>query len=262
MHSGALLKAVMITALSTALIFVTGCKKDSPTETPDPDALQKRSESAHFIYYSAADDTGIDTLWQERFYGWLSDQLAVTNTEKFNYYKYRDRNHILKLTGKNTNGFADPKTLNFYTIWKVDNHEFTHAFVTRKIGHPPALFNEGIAVAYQATYNPAGGMVPSWNGQDYHTLAKGFKNNGTLPTLTTLLGYNSFWSVDAGITYPVAGSFVRYLITTYGVTKLKTYISGAAFTDNETKIRSDVFSVYGVPLDSLWGNWERFIAAY
>ena len=84
---------------------------------------------------------------------------------------YRDRAHLRALTGRYTNGFAEPGTTRFHTIWQIDNHEGVHTLVILQIGHPPALFNEGVAVAHQT--EPAQSILtPRWNGTDLHVLAR------------------------------------------------------------------------------------------
>ena len=41
------------------------------------------------------------------------------------------------LTGRSTNGFAEPGTTRFHTIWPTDNHEVVHTIVILHLGFPP-----------------------------------------------------------------------------------------------------------------------------
>ena len=147
-------------------LILSGCH-DSPTDPAD--RLSTRVESAHYVYLHAAGDA-VDPLWQERYYDWLIGQLGVDPGQKLEYRKYRDRAHLRALTGRNTNGFAEPGTIRFHTIWPIDNHEGVHTIVILRLGHPPALFNEGIAVAHQAIL-VSDVFEVRWNGQRLDDLA-------------------------------------------------------------------------------------------
>ena len=63
-----------------------------------------------------------------------------------NYNKYRDRSQIRKVTGLETNGFAEPSTYTVHSIFPHDGHEAAHVY-TALVGRPSDFFNEGLAVA-------------------------------------------------------------------------------------------------------------------
>jgi hypothetical protein len=134
------------------------------------------------------------------------------------------------LTGPVTSGFAEPGTRRFHSIWPVDNHEGVHTLVILQLGHPPALFNEGVAVAHQT--NPAQNVLtPRWNGTDLHVLARQYDAAGRLPSLGSLLPTSEFFDFDTNVTYPCAGSFVRYLIDTRGLAAFRVFLAGVACVD-------------------------------
>lgn len=167
--------------------------------------------------------------------------------------------HIEALTGKATNGFAEPGTTRFHTIWSIDNHECVHTIVILQIGHPPALFNEGVAVAHQT--DPARGILtPRWNGTDVHVLARGYDAAGRLPALASLLRSTDFFGFDTDVTYPCAGSFVRYLIDTYGLDQFKRYVGSASFDDAAATTESRFQSAYGRSVAAVWADWRAAIA--
>jgi hypothetical protein len=152
--------------------MIPSCKKDDLGNSQE-DKLTKHISSIHFDYYYSENDKDIiDTTWQEKYYNWLIDTLNLESEIKLEYYKYRDREHLKRVTGRETNGFGEIGTKRFHTIWKVDSHESVHLIVTLLIGHPPAIFNEGIAVAHQADYFKYPDFIPGWNGQDFNKLAK------------------------------------------------------------------------------------------
>lgn len=167
-------------------------------------------------------------------------------------------NKILS-TGKETNGFAEIGTNKFHTIWKIDNHECVHTIVTQLIGHPPAIFNEGIAVAHQADYFKYPKFLPGWNGQNLNRLTKKYKQNGQIPSLDKLLGTYTFGDYSPEITYPISGSFVSYIIDNYGIAKMKEFIGISKFEDSRGKISNDFIRIYGLAIESVWNEWGNFI---
>lgn len=250
----------LITLGLTFTCLIYSCKKDSPTIFTE-DMLTETYSSKHFDYYFSKNDSAIiDTFWQEKYYAWLVEKLQVNVQEKIQYYKYRDNAHIKRVTGKMGNGFAELETYKIHTIWEEDNHESVHIIVTQLIGHPPAIFNEGIAVAHQANYFKYPVFIPDWNGQDFNILAKNFKQNGKIPPLDKLLGIYSFWDYGEEITYPVSGSFVQYLIKQYGLEKMKSFITICDFNDSKEKIRAYFNSTYGISIEAAWSEWNYYIS--
>jgi len=229
---------------------------DGPS--PTHPALTSITESIHFVIHSAPGDT-VDSVWQDQYYDWLVAALQLQASPRLDYFKYLNRAHLEAITGKATNGFAEPGTTRFHTIWPTDNHECVHTMVILQVGHPPALFNEGIAVAHQ-TDHVRGILTPRWNGTDLHTLARGYDASGRLPALSTLERSSDFFNVDAEVTYPCAGSFVRWLIDTYGLVPLKRYISSATFDDAASTTENRFQLAYGRSLPSAWSEWRAAIS--
>ena len=220
-------------------------------------ALTEITTTAHYVIHAAPGDTG-DTTWQEAYYEWLLPALQLQPSPRLDYHKYRDRAHLAALTGRNTNGFAEPRTTRFHTIWPIDDHEGVHTLVILQIGHPPGLFNEGVAVAHQT--DPVRGLLrPRWNGTDLDTLARMYDASGQLPPLSSLLSSTDFFRFDTNITYPCAGSFVRYLIDTHGLGPFKTYLASATFDDAAGVTETRFQTAYGRTLASVWEEWRTRI---
>jgi hypothetical protein len=213
--------------------------------------------STHYVYYMARGDV-VDTTWQERYYAWLTASLGVTPAAKLEYHKYRDRTHLRALTGRNTNGFADPGTVRFHTIWPMDNHEGVHTLVILYMGHPPALFNEGIAVAHQ-TDPSRNDYTPRWNGEPLHTIARRLDASGRLPASGSLLTSTGFAAQDPEITYPVSGSFVRYLLDQYGLARMRTFLAGSSFSDSDLRTVTRFIGAYGKTVDEAWTEWRAWL---
>ena len=213
--------------------------------------------TAHYAFHSAAGDS-VDVEWQEAFHAWVSAELEITEPRRLEYFKYRDRAHLASITGRSTNGFAEPGTLRFHTIWPIDNHEGVHTLVLLHLGHPPALFNEGVAVAHQ-TDPFAGDLVARWSGQDIHDLARTFLRQRRIPALTALLRSPDFFSHSDAITYPTAGSFVRWLLDRYGLGAFRALLAGASFDDPAETTRQRFQTAYGMPLEDAWTAWQSWL---
>jgi hypothetical protein len=235
-----------------------GCAEDAtqPEEVPE---LEETFMSAHYTYHLARGDA-VDTTWQELYHAWLIPALELQAQGRLDYFKYRNRAHITAITGRATNGFAEPGTTRFHTIWPIDNHEVVHTLVILQIGHPPALFNEGVAVAHQA--NPQAGIfAPRWNGQDLHAWARQFDLTGQLPPLSAILTSPDFFRFDTNLTYPMAGSFVRYLLDTHGLARFKDFLHNARFDAAAAQTEAAFLAAYGESVSSVWLDWRTWLVA-
>ena len=245
-----------VPGLTLALTAATAaaCSGSSTRPSESAPALTQVTTSAYYVIHTAPGDT-VDAAWQDRYHEWLLPALQLESSPPLDYYKYRDRAHLSALTGRQTNGFAEPGTTKFHTIWPIDNHEVVHTLVTLQIGLPPALFTEGIAVAH-STDPIRGVLIPVWNGPDVHTIARSFEQSGQLPALSSLVRSTDFARFDANMTYPCAGSFVHFLIETQGLARLKAYFRSATFDDAPSVTEARFQSAYGRPLASLWDEWR------
>jgi hypothetical protein len=244
--------------IPVALLLAAACGGD-PSGPGEADRLDVRVESEHLVYLSAAGDAA-DSTWMEGYWDWVTARLGVAPGQKLELRKYRDRAHLARVTGRSTNGFAEPGTNRFHTIWPRDNHEIVHVLVILEIGHPPALFNEGIAVAHQAL--PASGILyAQWNGRNVHAIAAEHLAANRIPDVAALLESPDFFRLDEGFAYPLAGSFVRFLIDRYGMAPLRAYFGGSTFDDGAAKSRALFAAAYGVTLDAAWAEWRAFLAA-
>ena len=233
------------------------CDRNPAGPSASYPALTVVTQTVHYTVRAAPGDS-VDVAWQDRYFEWVTQALEVDPSPRLEYLKYRDRAHLKALTSRETNGFAEPGTTRFHTIWPMDNHEGVHTLVVLQIGHPPALFNEGVAVAHQT--DPARGVfTPQWNGSDLHQLAKNYDAAGRLPALAPLIRSTAFFDFDTNITYPCAGSFVRYLIDTHGLASFKAYAGTATFDDAPATTDERFQAAYGRPLAAVWDAWRTWL---
>ena len=230
---------------------------DSPTAPDNLPALALQEETAAYTYRAAPGDP-IDTAWQRTYHDWAVATLDLSLTRRVIYNKYLSRQHMGSITGNsNTNGFATLETFEIHTIWPTDNHEVVHLF-TSTFGFPPALFSEGIAVAHQT--NPArNDFVAKWNGTPLHDHARTFRRTGRLGRLGQMIESNAFRGFDAEITYPQSGSFMRWLIDTQGLAKVKALFGRVAFQDPAAASRAAFLDVFRMTLEEAEERWLAFI---
>jgi hypothetical protein len=120
------------------------------------------------------------------------------------------REQMKLLVGHETNGsaFYDSNTVTGVASEKSNsiysNHEIFHVVAMNLWGVPDIWVNEGMAV-----YSDN-----KWNGHDLYQLTKYLADNNRLVSLDRLLKH--FRKVDDLISYPLTGSFVKYLDETYG----------------------------------------------
>jgi hypothetical protein len=221
--------------------------------------LTQTQTSTYYTYHFSPGDS-VDAAFNDAFYAWDSAQLGVKLSAKIQYYKFTDVSQKQKLTGISGNAYSDPATFSVYTIWPIDNHETTHV-LTAVIGTPTPFFNEGMAVANQT--DPLDGIyTPDWNGHSPHYWAKQYLQQGTLPALSSILDESSFEAMDPSTSYPIAGSFVRYLIDTTSLAAVLKMFAGASYNDPAATTEARFQQVFGAQLTTLEQNWHAFLLQY
>jgi hypothetical protein len=130
--------------------------------------------------------------------------------QRLHLFIVESRGQMKLLVGHETNGSAFYKTNTVTGIASeksnsiYSNHELFHVVAMNLWGVPDIWINEGMAV-----YSDN-----KWHGHDLHQLAKYLADNNRLVSLDRLL--KDFRKVDDLISYPLTGSFVKYLDETYG----------------------------------------------
>jgi hypothetical protein len=228
---------------------------------PSAPPLPLFAETAHFRFYAEAGDR-IDTNWEEQYHAWATAQLGLTLTQKITYNKYTSRPDMGDHTGNySSNGFAQPDTLTLYTLWPTDNHEVVHLY-TSQFGRTPGLFNEGIAVAFQV--DPvAGDFVTRFNGVAVDDACRTYFQAGTLLLPLSRIAQTSDWVglTDSVLAYREAGSFMRFLLDTYGVDRVLQFFRMSTTDDPLPAIDAHLVQAVGRSLEQLEAEWLRYLGA-
>ncbi len=249
---------IRVTFLSICACF--GCKNSEESLTS---SLVLVGTSTHYSYYqSINDDTPLDTLWMEQHYEWATNALSITSKNKLNFFKYLNRDHLRKLTGRDTDGYAEVGSWDFHSIWHPEGHENIHTLVINSYGHPPLIFTEGIAVALNPQPIYGFGIFlgkPTWNGRDIDAISMEFIKNNKLPELYILLDNRSFRKLELNLTYPISGSFVKFLLSNYPIEKIKVLFQSIPFDSSISRIEMEFQQIFSEPIQSVWDNWQKQI---
>jgi len=169
-----------------------------------------------------------------------------TYRARINVFIVDSRAQMKKLVGHETNGsaFHDANTLTGIASEKMNslysNHELFHIMAMNIWGVPGTWINEGMAV-----YSDN-----AWHGHDLYQLTKYLVDHNRYVPLEKLI--TDFRKADDRLSYPLAGSFVKYLDETYGRQTVEEIWKGK---------RKDITRLTGKSLKELEQDWLTRIRA-
>ncbi len=172
-----------------------------------------------FIYTEktlAANDIEKIATEQEECFNKICSMLKVNFTEKIKYYLLESPEEVGKLYGINEpiNGFAVWGENKIYAVYNdtikcIGPHEDAH-LISFVVNAPKSNFIvEGLAMYFDE----------KWWGLDNDICAVYYKDCDKNLSVSKLLSNDEFDSLDCEVTYPIAGSFTKYLITTFGINR-------------------------------------------
>ncbi len=252
------------------IALLAGCGSPSPTSPstqtsstpPSPEvlaqALPATQESANFTWHYSPGDS-VDPPHEEAWYTWAIAHLGVSSPEKIQYYKYTSTGQMQQITGMAANGWADVPSNSVHTIFAWQGHEVVH-LLTALVGRPSDFFNEGIAVTMQVDPYASDPTQALWNGSPPDSLARAALSQGRLPHVQDMAATSAFRLIPDTDGYPWAGSFMQYLVTTYGISKTLDFFRGGAGRDESLDtIVSRFQQVYGVSLSDADLAWRGYL---
>ena len=241
---------------AAATVWILACGGTPPAPSGHSD-LTDTLETPSYLFRFAPGDA-VDTNWQEAYHAWALKELGVSGGRRITYHKYRDRDHMGRNTGSySTNAYADLATFSVHTSWSIDNHEVVH-LLSSEWGTAVALFSEGFAVAHQMN-PPRSDFIARWSGTSVHELVRQFRAAGRFISVDRMATSNDFRSFDSNVTYPESGSFVRFLIDTHGLERMKALFRAGTPSNAADAVRRNIETIYGVPLEGLEREWLEFV---
>lgn len=223
--------------------------------------LDGRIETAHFIIHYAHTkeiDADIDLIARDHEfrYAQVVAQLGVAPEGKLRSFYFADRDQKARWFGAHDVEMAKPWRHEIY----LDHRAFPHPSLRHEIAHAVAsAFGDplfGVATRHGVFANP--GLIEGlavaidWPGgyerPTPHEAVRAMQDLGVQPSIGQLLSLQ-FFSVSSARGYTTAGSFLRFLLDSYGPEKLRAlYHSGGDFA-----------AAYGVPLAELEDRWRTMI---
>jgi hypothetical protein len=221
------------------------------------------AESKHFVVYfaphsKAENDTDTFIKQREEILSSILKIFDVSFDEKIIIFLYPTSCTKISFTYHGGWGLAYKNTIaeEYINGPSVDPyHELTHV-VSRKLGHPPALFNEGLAVYMQ--------KGSQWEGRDVDSICAEYLSKGSLISLNELIGYTDIGPEESQpeISYPEAGSFVKFFIQAFGMEKFKT-LYGRLKNSSDPQQQSDntrnIEDLCGRSLAALEKDWIAYL---
>ena len=184
----------------------------------------------------------------------LVDALHVPPTRPIHSYVYANPDQKAYLMGGRNTMIAKPwlheiHVHGAYVPHPVMPHELAHA-VAAEFGSTllkvsarhELLVNMGWVEGFATAF------TPDQDELDLHHWAKAMMELKLAPDVRAIVGPTGFWGQAPRRAYTVAGSFVRYLLTTHGAEALK-----AAYP------AGDFSGAYHQDLDALVHGWEAFL---
>ena len=186
-----------------------------PAEAAPRAGFKLVAHSARVDYWSEGRGR-IDVDNTERFLSRLDSVFgAPPEGWHIEYYRHASPAALHERLGLPAVGVTDLATGRVDSIRDFHPHELVHAVMAR-IGHPPVLFAEGLAVAMTSR-----GV---WGDQEFDRLAA--RAMATRRSLEPFL--SAFTEQDPERAYAVAGSFVAFLIDRHGIEPLLAFLRGCA----------------------------------
>ncbi len=165
----------------------------------------------------AADEMSWLADWQDSRYRSILNVLEMEALEQpIQAYLYPDNTTKGQVTGSSGNAHANYPNLEVHMVYgdgvyAVGAHEDVHVLAWHLWGETHfTLMGEGLAVMVDG----------NWWGESLEYWVATYRDDGSLPSLQVLM--DDFWSADDSITYPVAGHFVDWLLTEWGLDTVKT----------------------------------------
>ena len=231
--------------------FYAGALGIRPTRDDIARQLGGLRETAHFeIFYARELEADIERIVEDCEFQYLQlseylDPDGTMQSPKVRAYIYASPEQKKRLIGARGTSVEDPFGHGFHIHAQgfphpVLKHELAHVFtvpwsplkVSLKIG-----LHEGIAVAADWDEGKLTG----------HQWTKAMRQMEIAPPLSSVMGLG-FWGHAGSQSYLLAGSFVRFLVDTYGIDKFK----GAFPTGNFVKH-------YAKDLLALEAEWIKFL---
>lgn len=216
--------------------------------------LGRRSESEHFIFYYSTESYSMKEMIRlkaeaEFHFQTASSRLETGNNKrkKIEVFLYPNAAAKQRYIGTTNTNIAKPWKKEIHLTSATFDDSFRHELIhilAAEFGFPiirastRMALNEGLAVAVD--WKP-GLFTP-------HQYAAALQREHALDDVVGMFTLSGFAVQSSSYAYPVAGSFCKYLIDRYGITRVKNAFPNGNF------MRS-----FGESLENLVKDWQAFL---
>ena len=251
-----ILRSFYITIILVVVVFyffISPSSGFTTTSSRLQNHLTSYIESEHFIIHTdkriGKDDLKQIVLNQEYYYSQLSNFFNDEPDSKITSYIFFDRRQKKDLFGSGNADVSKPWLNSIYVSfdsWESTlKHEIAHCFTANfgwgvfklAAGFNPALI-EGVAEAADGFYDE----------NSIHYLASLAYENEYRVDINSLFSSFSFFSSVSSLSYIYSGSFIRYLVTEYGIDKVKVFYN-----------TNDFEKTYNQDLEIVAENYVKFL---
>jgi len=211
----------------------------------DVTKLFERRDTKHFQVYCARTSPAMQNVEaigteREAAFEKISKLLEVNYPEPIRLVLYSDAESKLRDTGHTGNGLAcDNNLVEIYG--KLDPyHELTHV-LSGRLGDPPAMSNEGLAVYVSESMGADALKQLGSPGLKRDDAVAAHRKQGQFILLDELFALTDIGpdSSRPTISFPEAGSFVKFLILNYGLEKFRQAYKSLENSDSADSIRKN-----------------------
>lgn len=215
-------------------------------------------ESEHYIFYYIEGYFSRQELkniadTQEDIFDFVTDFLKTEYNERIEYYLHPSREEFASFAGGyacrsgEVHWLCKKCGVEYCKQWKGDPHEITH-ILSFEIGVPSLLFEEGLAVYVANMYF----------GRESHLYSKFLLENDSIVLPRDLL--STFGDNDPILSYSEAGSFVAFMIESYGIEEFLEFYSESP--EDLESVEMNMKSIYRKSFGDLENEWISFLQKY
>ena len=231
--------------------FQAGAFGIRPTRTDIARQLGGFRETVHFeIFYARELETEIERIVEdcEFQYAQLAAYLMPDGAEPFRKvraYIYASPDQKKRLIGAGSTSVEDPFGHGFH----IHAQGFPHPVLKHELAHVLTVPWSPLKVSLKIGIHEGIAVAADWDEGKLtaHQWAKAMHQMEIAPPLSSIMGIG-FWGHAGSRSYLLAGSFVRFLVDTYGIEKFKGVFPTGNFAKHYIK-----------PLHSLETEWIEFL---
>jgi hypothetical protein len=211
-------------------------------------------ETRHYIfhYFPILAEEEIEKIarGQETIYCHILSYLGLKNHRMINYFLYPTNQIKGSMMGDDGNGNTNREKFEIHAVYNeevkcVGAHEDTH-LLSLPLGLSVKLFREGLAEF----------MSETWHGKTHDIWANKFLNEKKIPKLSKIIDDAEWDKVSDLISYPCAGSFIKYLIESLGKEKFINIYKRINKNKCSAENLATILAVSGKSLDQLEDEWK------